>query len=123
MDTPISSTLDVMKQEVPPVQPSYVLRYWCLLHLEPDTETSVGEGVGRSYSIEAIAKICGCPLGDALPVWARTTLLIIAFSTGSLTVRKDADLPQVFFDLAASVPLPHGLEGFNCDEFVERLKG
>jgi len=29
------SALDVMKQEFPPVQPSYILRYWCLLHLGP----------------------------------------------------------------------------------------
>jgi hypothetical protein len=72
--------------------------------------------------VDAITAISGSSSTDPLAIWARTSLIGIAVKAGRLNnLIENGNPPQVVFDVAATLPLPDGLEGFDCDAFVARV--
>jgi hypothetical protein len=72
--------------------------------------------------VRAIAQICHSETADNFAVWARTALLEILFQEGRLDKWREHDnLNEKLFEVAASFPLPQGLNGFDAQDFLASL--
>lgn len=76
-----------------------------------------------SYTPRAITEICGLSCTDPIATWGRAALISMMLDTGKINdFVQNGSLSQVVFDAAARIPLPRGLEGFDCDAFIATLR-
>src|SRR5215831_13163767 len=75
-----------------------------------------------SYDIRLVQDQVG-PGCDPISALFRTGLLKMLFQRGLLDDwREGAELRRVVFDVAASFPIPNGVEGFDAEVFLNEVR-
>ena len=112
---PDSDLRAYIKQPVPAVRAVDVRRVWSCLASEQAHGTS-------SISLKLLAALCD-ENANVLAVWCRATLVGALPREGRLEQWRQGDgLRDEVFELAATFPIPRGLQGVDLDAFVDALR-
>jgi hypothetical protein len=107
---------------VPAVRAEEVRRVWSFLASEQARHPRVHGGAVSSVSLKLLASLCD-PNANVLAVWFRAALVEILLQQGRLDRWREGDsLRDKVFEVAASFPLPRGLENADLDAFVAALE-
>lgn len=110
---------------LPEANPEELRRVWALL-VRTEAEYVAEHPPGTSFGISTslIEKECQLPgETDVRAIFFRATLLEVVRKLGLLTPwQNEAELRDVVFEEAARFPLTHGVEGFDPEALVRRLR-
>jgi len=104
---------------VPIVQVEDLKRVWSFLSEQVRDAHSIGV---PAVDVKLLTDLCG-PNANVLAVFFRATLITALLQGGQLDQWRDANsLRDKVFELAASFPLPQGLENADVEAFLAALK-
>ena len=107
---------------VPAVRADDLRRVWSFLASERARDPRVHGGAVNSVSLKLLAGLCDVN-ANVLAVWFRAALVEILLQQGGLDRwREGNSLRDKVFEVAASFPLPRGLENADFDAFVFALE-
>jgi len=119
---PDSNLRAFIKQPVPPVRAGDVKRVWSLYASEQARDTRVQAGAAFAVCQKLLVDLCD-ENANVLAVWCRATVVGALLREGRLERwRQGNGLRDEVFELAATFPIPRGLEGFDLDAFVAALR-
>lgn len=103
---------------VPSVSTDDVRRVWVFI-VGTQHQSSIPN---ISFDVRLIAQQCS-PGANALAVFFRTALLQLLLKEGMLNDWREGDeLRDIVFDAVAAFPLQKGIQGFDPNAFVSRLR-
>jgi hypothetical protein len=106
---------------VPAVRAEDVRRVWSFLASEQARHPRVHGGAVSSVSLKLLGGLCDVN-ANVLAVWFRAALIETLLQQGPLEGWREGDsLRDRVFEVAASFPLPRGLENADLDAFVAAL--
>lgn len=110
------------KTPLPPVDTNDVRRVWDLILQVTAGRAGDPGAPTMGIDVRLVAQHCS-PSADVLAVFFRTALLQALIQQDMLNDwREGKELPHSVFEAAATFPLPKGVDSFDPNAFIDRLR-